>query len=61
FKKNWGFEPQPLHYEYQLFSRDSVPQNNPNNPKFRRAIEIWRRLPRGVVNAVGPLLARHLG
>lgn len=61
FKKNWGFEPEPLHYEYRLFTRDSVPQNNPANPKYQRAIDIWRRLPRGVVNTVGPLLARHLG
>ena len=61
FKKNWGFEPAPLHYEYQLFRRDTVPQNNPSNPKYQRAIEAWRKLPRGVVNAIGPLLARHLG
>ncbi len=61
FKKNWGFEPTPLHYEYKLFTRDSVPQNNPANPKYQKAIEIWRRLPRGVVNAIGPALARHLG
>jgi FemAB-related protein (PEP-CTERM system-associated) len=61
FKKNWGFEPAPLHYEYQLFKRDAVPQNNPNNPKYRAAIDLWRRAPRGLVNAVGPLLARHLG
>ena len=61
FKKNWGFEPQALHYEYQLFTRDTVPQNNPANPKYQAAINIWRRLPRGVVNAVGPALARHLG
>ncbi len=61
FKKNWGFEPQPLHYEYRLFKRDTVPQNNPANPKYQAAIDIWRRLPRGLVNAVGPVLARHLG
>ena len=61
FKKNWGFEPTPLHYEYQLFKRDTVPQNNPSNPKYRRAIELWRRLPRGVVTAIGPLLSRSLG
>ena len=61
FKKNWGFEPAPLNYEYQLFKCDSVPQNNPSNPKYQKAIETWRRLPRGLVNAVGPMLARHLG
>jgi len=61
FKKNWGFEPAPLYYEYRLYGRDSVPQNNPANPKYRAAIDMWRRLPRGVVNALGPTLARHLG
>lgn len=61
FKKNWGFEPTSLHYEYQLYGRDTVPQNNPANPKYRAAIDLWRRLPRGLVNAVGPALARHLG
>ena len=61
FKKNWGFEATPLHYEYCLYGRDSVPQHNPANPRYRAAIDLWRRLPRGVVNAVGPALARHLG
>lgn len=61
FKKNWGFEPAPLHYEYQLFKRSTVPQNNPANPRYRTAIDVWRRMPRGVVNAIGPALARHLG
>ena len=33
FKKNWGFEPAPLAYEYRLFTRDAIPQNNPLNPE----------------------------
>ncbi len=61
FKKNWGFEPQPLHYEYQLLKRDAVPQNNPSNPKYQAAIRLWRRLPRPVVNALGPSIVRNLG
>jgi len=61
FKKNWGFEPVDLQYEYFLLGRNSVPQNNPSNPRYRSAIALWRRLPRRVVNAVGPALARHLG
>jgi FemAB-related protein (PEP-CTERM system-associated) len=61
FKRNWGFEPTPLHYEYVLYRRDSIPQNNPANPKYRFAIDTWRRMPRGVVNLIGPALARHLG
>jgi FemAB-related protein (PEP-CTERM system-associated) len=60
FKKNWGFVPAPLHYEYQLFKRDSVPQNNPANPKFRVMIATWQKLPRPVVNALGPMVVRNL-
>ncbi|MEO8740541.1 MAG: FemAB family XrtA/PEP-CTERM system-associated protein [Casimicrobiaceae bacterium] len=61
FKKNWGFEPSPLTYEYQLLARDDVPQNNPLNPKYRALIALWRRLPRPVANAIGPMLVRSLG
>ncbi|MDO8932221.1 MAG: FemAB family PEP-CTERM system-associated protein [Rhodocyclaceae bacterium] len=61
FKKNWGFEPQPLHYEYRLYQRDAIPQNNPNNPKYKLMIAAWRRLPLWVANRLGPLIVRNLG
>jgi len=61
FKKNWGFEPTPLHYEYQLYKRDAVPQNNPANAKYRLMIQAWRRLPLGVANWLGPHIVRSLG
>jgi FemAB-related protein (PEP-CTERM system-associated) len=61
FKKNWGFEPTPLHYEYHLYHRRSIPQNNPSNPKYRAFIALWRRLPRAVANRLGPYIVRNLG
>jgi FemAB-related protein (PEP-CTERM system-associated) len=61
FKKNWGFEPTPLHYEYQLYKRDGVPQNNPANAKYKLLIETWRRLPLGFANWLGPHVVRSLG
>ncbi len=61
FKKNWGFEPAPLHYEYCLYKRDAVPQNNPANAKFRLMIEAWRRMPIGLANWLGPFVVRNLG
>ena len=61
FKKNWGFEPQPLHYEYRLYKRDAVPQNNPANKKYKLMIETWRRLPLGFANWLGPFVVRSLG
>ena len=61
FKRNWGFEPQQLHYEYRLYRGDAIPQNNPLNPKYRALIALWRRLPLPVANFIGPRLARSLG
>ena len=61
FKKNWGFVPQPLHYEYHLVRSAIIPEHNPNNPKYRLMINAWKRLPLPIANAFGPLLARHLG
>ena len=61
FKKNWGFEPTPLHYEYCLYKRDSIPQNNPANAKYRLFIEAWRRMPVGLANWLGPHIVRNLG
>ncbi|XVJ68826.1 MAG: FemAB family PEP-CTERM system-associated protein [Rhizobacter sp.] len=61
FKKNWGFEPQPLHYEYCLYKRDAIPQNNPNNAKYQLLIKTWRRMPLSWANALGPHIVRNLG
>ncbi|MBT9505798.1 FemAB family XrtA/PEP-CTERM system-associated protein [Rhodoferax sp.] len=61
FKKNWGFEPTPLHYEYCLYKRDAIPQNNPNNAKYKLMISTWRRMPLGLANWLGPFVVRNLG
>jgi FemAB-related protein (PEP-CTERM system-associated) len=61
FKKNWGFVPTPLHYEYCLYKRDTVPQNNPSNAKYKLLIETWRRMPIGLANWLGPFIVRNLG
>jgi FemAB-related protein (PEP-CTERM system-associated) len=61
FKKNWGFTPTPLHYEYCLYKRDAIPENNPANAKFRLMIGAWRRLPIGIANWLGPFVVRNLG
>ena len=61
FKNNWGFEPTPLNYEYRLYKRDSIPQNNPANAKYKLLIATWRRLPIGVANWLGPFIVRNLG
>ncbi len=61
FKKNFGFSPEPLPYEYYLVKAGKMPDINPLNPKYRLMIETWSRLPLPVANLVGPFLARSLG
>ena len=61
FKKNWGFEPTPLHYQYCLYRRESIPQNNPSNAKYKLLIATWRRMPIGLANWLGPFIVRNLG
>jgi FemAB-related protein (PEP-CTERM system-associated) len=61
FKRNWGFEPTPLHYEYRLYKRESIPQNNPANAKYKLLIATWRRMPLGLANWLGPFIVRNLG
>jgi len=61
FKKNFGFDPQPLPYEYHLVKADKVPDVNPANPKYKLMIDTWSKLPLPVANFLGPFLARSLG
>ncbi|MGB7755912.1 MAG: FemAB family XrtA/PEP-CTERM system-associated protein [Salinisphaera sp.] len=61
FKRHWGFEPQPLAYEYYLSGMDSMPDISPNNPKYARFIKVWQKLPLPVTRLVGPWLSKDLG
>ena len=61
FKKNWGFEPTPLFYEYLLVKDAAVPEVNPNNPKYRLFIQAWKKLPLPLANLIGPHLVKNLG
>jgi len=60
FKKNWGFEPVPLHYDYHLVKADTIPDINPLNPKYRMFVNMWRRMPLSLSRITGPLLSRYL-
>ncbi|GAB3100084.1 FemAB family PEP-CTERM system-associated protein [Aestuariicella hydrocarbonica] len=61
FKKNWGFTPEPLHYEYYLVKSETIPEVNPANPKYQVFIKAWKKLPLPMANTFGPWLARSLG
>lgn len=61
FKKHWGFEPTPLHYRYLPIEQHHKPNINPTNPKYQLFIKMWKKLPLGVANTIGPMIARRLG
>jgi FemAB-related protein (PEP-CTERM system-associated) len=61
FKCNWGFKPVPLIYEFLPLKMKEIPDINPLNPRYRMAINLWRRLPLSVTKALGPSIVRSIG
>lgn len=61
FKKNWGFDPQPLTHQFYLKDGGEMPNVNPTNPKYRLFIEVWKRLPLPIANLMGPWIVRGIG
>ena len=53
--------PAKIEHEYRLFRGETIPQNNPSNPKYRAMIALWRRLPLRLANRLGPAVVRNLG
>ena len=60
FKKHWGFEPVPLSYQYHLISLEELPNLSPANPKYRKKIEMWQKMPHVITKIVGPLISKNL-
>lgn len=61
FKKNWGFEPEPLAYAVRTADGAEPRDVNPNSPKYKAKIALWQRLPLPVANRIGPWIAKGLG
>jgi FemAB-related protein (PEP-CTERM system-associated) len=61
FKSHWGFEPESLAYQYHLVRASEMPNLSPTNPRYGRAIDLWRRLPLRLTQLVGPPIAKYLG
>ena len=60
FKKQWGAQPIPLHWDYVLAPREVLPALNPENPKYHLLIAIWKKLPVWAANTLGPPIVRML-
>ena len=60
FKRQWGAEPSPLHWEYCMLAGGAVPDQSPKNAKFKSAIAVWKRLPVPVATWLGPGIMRSI-
>ena len=58
FKRHWGFEPQPLPYQYDLVTATAIPDFSPKNNSFNLPIMVWKRLPQPVADWLGPRVIR---
>lgn len=61
FKKNWGFEPEPLSYASWTAPGAEKRDADPTSARHAARIALWRRLPLAVTNRLGPPIARGLG
>ncbi len=61
FKRNWGFEPQPLVYATWTAPGGRGRNTDPTSADHSAKIEAWKRLPLPLANLIGPWIARGLG
>jgi len=60
FKKQWDPEPVDLHYQYWVHPEHKLTVLSPDNPKYKRKVEMWRRLPLWLTRVAGPYISRNL-
>lgn len=60
FKEQWGAKPVQLYWYYWMRNSSPLPDLNPENPKYRTAINIWKRLPVGLTRLIGPFIVKNL-
>ena len=61
YKSHWGFEAEPLAYEYRLIRGTHLPDISPQNPRYKHMIALWQRLPLVIANVLGPRISGHFG
>lgn len=60
FKKQMVRQPTEQVWQYRLLTIDSLPEMNPDNPKFKLAIAVWRKLPLWLAGWLGPKIVTKL-
>jgi len=60
FKKQWGAQPETLHWQYWLKNGQDLPELNPQNPKYQLMIRTWQKIPVPITKIIGPIISRNL-
>lgn len=60
FKKQWGAKPMEHFWYYCLPQGEAFPEINPDNPKFKLAIAIWKKIPVCITKVIGPPVVKNI-
>ncbi len=60
FKKQWGSEPVQLHYQYWVRPGHQLSILSPNDSKYRKKVEMWKKLPLWMTRVAGPYISKNL-
>lgn len=59
FKRQWRAEPHPSVWQYYV-RQGSISEVRPDNPKYQRKIETWKKLPLWLTRLLGPSIVRGI-
>ena len=60
FKSRWGMRSVQLHYQYWTRPGHKLSLAKPDNSKYKKKIELWKKLPLWVTRFAGPYISRSL-
>lgn len=60
FKRKWNARSEQLYWYFRVPGGGPMPALNVDNPKYRLAIDTWRRMPLWLTRALGPRLAPYI-
>lgn len=60
YKVRWGAEQQPLYWQYRSLRGGEPALPNESSFKYRLAMDVWKRIPLGLANWIGPRVRREI-
>jgi FemAB-related protein (PEP-CTERM system-associated) len=57
FKRRWGAETIQLYYEHWTQAGYPLEMTTPDSPRYRRKVEMWKRLPLSMTRVLGPWIS----